>query len=72
MTPTTATFSQINDSTVIGNNKKNKMMGNQMWKAPTYAFTSGFSSPGGIKIMMRAATSSDHNHLEVMVLCNSR
>ena len=46
-------------------------MGNQRWEALTCAFTSGFSSPGGIKSMMCAATSSEHNHLEVMVIWNS-
>ena len=71
MTLTTTTFSQTNDSTAIRKNKKKKMMGNQRWKALTCALTSGFSSHGGSKSMMYAATSSEHNHLEVMVLCNS-
>ena len=38
----TTTFSQINDSTEIGNNNKKEMMGNQRWEALTCAFTSGF------------------------------
>ena len=68
VTLTMATSSQINYSTAISNNKKKEIMGNQRWKAPTCAFTSGFSSPGGSKRIMCAATSSDHNHLEVMVI----
>ena len=68
MKPTTSTFRKINYSKEIGKNKKNKMMVEQRRKTPTCGFTSGLSYHYGSKIMVGAATSSDHNHLEFMVL----